>query len=206
MSVLFTNTIYYRTPISQNKNDFISPCDGFLSIYKIDKGLVLPVKQSMYSISSLLKNADLADKYKEGICLVIRLSPSNYHRYCYIDNGIMKLNKYIKGFLHTVRPVALETTTVFTENSREITVLATKNFGIVTQVEVGAMLVGKIKNYKKFTYQKGEEKGMFLFGGSTIILLIERDLMKFQDKFWKNTKETLETPIIMGEVLGKKLK
>lgn len=74
-------------PIDMDCDHFISPCDGLLSAYCITDGLVIPVKQSEYSIASLLQNEELAERYKDGICLVFRLCVNHYHRYCYIDSG-----------------------------------------------------------------------------------------------------------------------
>lgn len=186
--------------VDMNAESFISPCDAYLTVYPIKGGLVLPVKQSHYSIASLLKDEELAKKYENGLCLVFRLCVNHYHRYCYIDNGVKDKNIKIKGFLHTVRPVALESIPVFTENSREYTVMNTNNFGKVIQIEVGALLVGKIKNLQEEgEIKKGEEKGMFLFGGSTIILLIEKDKITIDEKF-KNAAGEIE--VKMGEKIG----
>lgn len=186
--------------VDMNMESFIAPCDAYLTVYPIKEGLVLPVKQSYYSITSLLKNEKLAQKYENGLCLVFRLGVNHYHRYCYIDNGTKGNNIKIKGFLHTVRPVALASIPVFTENSREYTVLNTNNFGKVIQIEVGALLVGKIKNFQEEgKINKGEEKGMFLFGGSTIILLVEKDKIVINEKF-DNAKEEIE--VKMGEVIA----
>jgi len=192
-----------KRKVDKNNGAFIAPCDGFLSVYPIKNGLVIPVKQSKYSIASLLRNEELALKYQDGICLVFRLCVHHYHRYCYLDDGVKGKNISIDGFLHTVRPVALETTSVFVENSREYTLMHTKNFGDVVQVEVGAMLVGKINNYhEEYTFKKGEEKGMFLFGGSTIIVLLEKDKVYFSEKYFKKTKEGREIPVLMGEKIA----
>ena len=45
--------------------------------------------------------------------------------------------------------MALDQLPVYTENSREYTVIKTDTFGPVVQMEVGAMLVGRIVNYKE---------------------------------------------------------
>lgn len=194
--------VEYR-PIDFKCTHFISPSDGFLSAYKIVDGLVLPVKHSHYSITSLLKNEELAKKYHNGICLVIRLCVQHYHRYSYVDSGSKGKNVYLPGRLHTVRPIALEQYPVFVENAREYTVLETEHFGSVTEVEVGALFVGKIKNeHEEYTYKKGEEKGMFLFGGSTIILLLESDKVSIPESYFIKTKNGEEIPVKMGEKIG----
>lgn len=196
-----------KRPFPKEKSVLFSPCDGKLSAYKISKDTVLPVKGSSYTISQLLDNPDLAKEYEGGSCLVFRLAVDDYHRYCYIDNGTKTDNVKIKGKLHTVQPIALNMMPVFVQNSREYTVLHTENFGDVVQVEVGALCVGKIKNHHgsgKIT--AGQEKGMFLFGGSTIILLIHKDKAEIQQEFFKNTENSMETIVKMGEPIGRKIR
>lgn len=196
-----------KRPFPKEKSVLFSPCDGKLSAYKISKDTVLPVKGSSYTISQLLDNPDLAKEYEGGSCLVFRLAVDDYHRYCYIDDGTKTDNVKIKGKLHTVQPIALNMMPVFVQNSREYTVLHTENFGDVVQVEVGALCVGKIKNHHgsgKIT--AGQEKGMFLFGGSTIILLIHKDEAEIQQEFFKNTENSLETIVKMGEPIGRKIR
>lgn len=194
-------------PIDMDRDHFISPCDGLLSAYHITDGLVIPVKQSEYSIASLLQNEELAERYKDGICLVFRLCVNHYHRYYYIDSGKKGKNVFIPGRLHTVRPIALENRPVFVENCREYTVMETDHFGVVTQIEVGALLVGKIKNYHgEYSFFKGEEKGMFLYGGSTVILLIEKRKAKIDQRYFDETKKNNEFEVKMGMQLGHKNK
>ena len=131
----------------------------------------------------------------------------DYHRYFYIDDCEKENNNFIKGKLHTVQPYALEKRKVFSENCREYTIMHTKNFGVVTQIEVGAMMVGRIvNNHQSGTYKKGEEKGKFEFGGSTIVLLLEKDKVEFDEEFFINTKDDNETYVLCGECIGKKKK
>lgn len=193
-------------PIDQSPESLISPCDGLLSAYQITDKTILPIKQSHYTIDMLLKNRRLSSHYQDGICLVLRLCVHHYHRYCYIDNGVKGKNFFISGKLHTVRPIALEAIPVFTQNCREYTIMKTENFGRVTQIEVGAMLVGKIKNHHGNTsFVKGQEKGMFLYGGSTILLLFEKDKIKLSQNLFNMTKRGEELSVKMGEKLGEKL-
>ena len=96
-----------KRPINLSKNILISPCDAKLTAYKISNDLILNIKDSYYSINTLVNN-DVIDEYKDGYALVFRLSTDNYHRYCYIDDGIKNENIYIKGIFHTVQPIALK--------------------------------------------------------------------------------------------------
>ena len=195
-----------RRPIPSDPSVLISPSDGLLSVYSISENTVVPAKQSHYSIPALLSDDVLSKKYHNGICLVFRLCVDHYHRYCYVDSGEKGENIFLPGKLHTVRPIALEHFPVFVQNCREYTVISTENFGDVVQMEVGALLVGKIKNHHgKASVKRGEEKGMFLFGGSTIILLFEKDRVQLNEALFYATEKGLETPVQMGQVLGRKI-
>ena len=192
-----------KRPIDRDPSALISPCDGLLSAYRITGDTVIPVKQSKYTISSLLVGDPIAKRYNNGICLVFRLCVDNYHRYCYIDSGTKGENVFLSGKLHTVRPIALEKYPVFSQNCREYTVIETENFGTVVQMEVGAMLVGRIKNHHgKGKVTRGAEKGMFLYGGSTVIVLLEDGAACLPEEIFKMTENGVEKPVKMGEKIG----
>ena len=189
-------------PFDPDPSPPVCPSDGLLSAYPISDGLVLPIKQSAYRIEDLVKDPALAELYRNGTALVFRLEVTNYHRYFFIDEGQILSIRKIPGLLHTVRPIALRDIPVFTENAREVTVMETDHFGKVTQVEVGAMMVGKIRNYPlSGSFQRGDEKGCFLFGGSTVILLFEKDDLRLRPQLIRETQRGHETPVIAGERL-----
>ena len=192
-----------KRTIDYSLDAFISPCDSKLSIYKIDENSIFNIKDSYYKVSDLIKNDSLAKEYMDGYCLIFRLTVDDYHRYCYIDSGTKSDNISIKGEYHTVNPIALEHYNIYKRNHREYTILNTDNFGKVIQVEVGALMVGKIKNHhKEYSFKKGEEKGMFLFGGSTIVILVKNNTVIFDDDIIKNTNNGDETIVKYGERIG----
>ena len=104
--------------------------------------------------------------------------------------------------MHTVQPIAFKKYKVFHENSREITFLQCDNLGDVCYIEVGALLVGKIVNENVKEFKKGEEKGHFEFGGSTVIMLINKEIM-LDEKIIENSKKGIETIVKMGQSIGK---
>lgn len=70
-------------------------------------------------------------------------------------------------------------------------------------MEVGALMVGRITNYhEECQVKKGEEKGRFEFGGSTVILLFQKDAVAFDRRLLVNTQNGYETIVKMGERLG----
>jgi len=191
-------------PIDYKADHFIAPSDGMLSVYHISDGLVVPIKQSEYTIKELVQNDRVAKLFKNGTCLVFRLCVDNYHRYCYFDNGKKSKNVFIPGELHTVRPVALNSLPVFTRNCREYTLIKSETFGTVLQMEVGAMLVGKIQNHdENCQCKRGEEKGFFKYGGSTIVMLVRKDKAVFPEELYDLTDEGYEIPVKMGQKIGK---
>lgn len=190
--------------MSNNKYDLISPCDSKLSIYKIDNDTVLNIKNSCYTISELLCDDELSEKYKDGYCLVFRLCVDDYHHYHFIDNGEIKNKKIIKGKFHTVRPIAQKHVKVFSENNREWTLLKTDNFGDVVQIEVGALMVGKICNLDKDKFKKGEEKGYFRFGGSTIVLLFEKNKVLIDSDILEQSNLGNEVNVKLYETIGRR--
>lgn len=200
----FTRTVREGCrPVDTVPEHLISPCDSKLTAYKIDGGSLFRIKDSYYSIADLLKNRRLAEKYKDGYCLIFRLEVDDYHRYCYIDSGRKSRNIFIGGELHTVNPIALEHYNIYKRNCREYTVMRTDNFGDVVQVEVGAMMVGRICNHHaECSFRRGDEKGMFEFGGSTIVMLFQNGSIRIDDDIWENSRDGAETVVKYGEKIG----
>jgi len=192
-----------KRPVDMTPEHLISPCDSKLTVYRIDRRRVFRIKGSRYRVSDLLNNKFMAKRYSGGLCLIFRLEVDDYHRYCYIDSGIKTGNTYIPGELHTVNPIALEKYNIYRRNCREYTTLHTNNFGDVVQIEVGAMLVGRIcNNHHEARIYRGMEKGRFEFGGSTIVLLLEKGAAEIDSDILRNSSEGIETVVKFGEKIG----
>ncbi len=183
----------------------IAPADSKLTVYDIAEDSIYRVKGCDYSIVQLLGgDEELAREYYGGKCFIYRLTVDNYHRYCYPDKGREISNEFIPGVLHTVNPIALKYYDVYGKNCRELTLLETENFGKVAYIEVGAMMVGRINNHRKPEFVRGEEKGYFSFGGSTIILLYKKDVLIPDSDIIENSKTEIETTVLFGERVGTK--
>lgn len=74
-------------PVDRTPGHLIAPCDGLLTVYPISEQAVFPVKGISYTAEELLRSRGLAKAYAGGQCLLFRLTPSHYHRYCYPDAG-----------------------------------------------------------------------------------------------------------------------
>ncbi len=185
------------------EDGLISPCDAKLTAYAVEPGSVFHIKGSEYSLTQMLDDPALAREFEGGMCLIFRLSVDNYHRYCYFDDCRELSWRSIPGALHTVQPIAFHRYPVYHQNSRECTVLDTAHFGQAAQIEVGALCVGKIDNYHRSgPHKKGEEKGKFLFGGSTIVVLLREGAARLDPEIWENSGLGLETVVFMGESIG----
>lgn len=195
-------------PLCTEEGAFLSPCDSRLSVFQIEEDSHFLIKQTPYTVESLLKSKTLAEKYAGGTLWLLRLCVDDYHRYIYPVDGQKSKNVKIPGVFHTVNPVANDVYPIYKENTREYCLMKTRDCGTVLMMEVGAMLVGKIENRTMGAAEIccGEEKGNFAFGGSTIILLTEKGKAEPDQRFWENTEQNLETRVKLGEKIGIKRK
>ena len=184
-----------KRPIA--KEGLFSICDSKLTVYKINKNSSFKIKDSIYTIPELIGESR---KYKYA--LVFRLCVDDYHHYVFPDNGKIVGKRMIDGKLHTVQPIAFKRYKVFHENQREVTFLDCENLGDVCYIEVGAMVVGKIVNEPVTEFKRAQEKGHFEFGGSTVIMLINKDI-NFIDDIIRNSEDDIETIVKLGEKLSK---
>lgn len=182
----------------------VSPCDSRVSVYRIDGESSFSIKNTHYTVNSLLRNPRLAAEFLGGYVWVFRLCVEDYHRYIYVDNGRAGANVRIPGVLHTVNPVANDRYPIYKENTREYCLLRSEHFGRMVQMEVGAMLVGKIRNHSRGErVRRGWEKGRFEFGGSTVILITGKDRVLPDKDILKNSALGRETKVRLGERVGK---
>lgn len=193
-------------PIDADPTHFISPCDSRLTALPIEEGSRFTLKGTEYTLSSLLRDDALAGKYSGGWCLIFRLCVDDYHRYCYVSDGEKGENIPIPGVLHTVNPIACDHYPIYKENAREYSVLKTQDWGDILMLEVGALMVGKIVNLHGLArVKRGQEKGYFQFGGSTVVLLVEKDRMIPDAVYKENSEKGIETRVKYGQKIGMKV-
>lgn len=194
------------TDMDLDENTFISPCDGLLSTVEINDDSVFEVKGIPYDLSELVPDADIASKFKNGLCLIFRLRASDYHHFCFIDDCVEKGVTLIPGVVHSVQPVALKRYPVFRQNKRFWHLLETKHFGDVMQIEVAAVIVGGVHyEVEKGPAKKGDEQGHFELCGSTILIMIDEETknrIKFKDVMVKTIKHGEEYPVKYGKAIG----
>ena len=195
-------------PVDSSTDALISPADSRLLVFDLAETQNLPVKGYWYSLGELIKDKKLAKEYSDGWCFIYRLAPSDYHRYCYIDNGFHDRVRRLRGVLHSVNPVALSSiNNLLSKNYRVLTVLHTENFGVVLNLEVGALLVGEIVNINRnaHRFRRGEEKGWFEYGGSTIIQIFKKGAAIPDADIAEHSRNNIECLVRMGQKTGSRL-
>src|SRR5262245_44273902 len=194
-------------PIDRRPGSLISIADCRLSVYPIREDAIYQVTAGSLTIARLVGDEEIAAGYAGGSCLIFRLAPVDYHRFGYIDDCEQSPVEAINGFYRSVHPLSLKKLkAVFTENRREYCVLKTANFGDVVHIEVGATAVGRIvqRHPEGGRFARGEEKGYFEFGGSTVILLLEPGAAQIDDDITEYSGRGIETIVRYGERIGGK--
>lgn len=192
-------------PVDLTPNFLISPADARLSVYHIQDETIIPVKGVSFTLAELIQNDEIAKKYYNGLCLVFRLAPADYHRFCFIDDGHQGKISPIGEHYHSVHPIALQSNLpIFKENYREMCEIKTKHFGDVLDIDVGALGVSKIvQNYPDGTEcKRGQEKGYFEFGGSTTILIFQKNRIRIDDDIKEYSQKMIETKVKFGSKIG----
>jgi len=183
----------------------IAPADSCLLAYTVKSGDILTVKDKRYSLAGFLKDEELARVYEDGVFLIFRLRVYDYHRFCFIDDGVVVSQRRIRGFLDSVNSAATGRFTL-SSNCRKLSVLRTEHFDDVVAAEIGAMLVGRIvQTHAAERFCRGEEKGYFEFGGSSIVLLLKKGIVRIDDDILACSAKGVETRVGMGERIGKRI-
>ena len=167
----------------QKRYEVIAPADGKLSYGRITDGKVWAIKDKGYSLDKLLGKTDIRE-FHDGHVVIIYLSPRDYHRFHMpLDGKITAPPKRIGGYLFSVMPEVMKSVDdLFCVNERLVYSFENEIHGKFYMVAVGATFVGSIVDriasdgrMSGETMRKGEELGAFQFGGSSIVVIMERD-------------------------------
>lgn len=182
--------------------DFPAFAEGrYLAFGKMTANTEFPVKGKYLSAENLLHSEEKARPFIGGPLIIARLCPVDYHRFHFPDNGEIVEKWHVDGRLQSVNPAALNfKNDIFITNERQVTILKTKNFGRLAYIEVGAMLVGKIvQSYPGILFKRGDEKGYFLFGASTVIVMGEPGSFSPASDLIDRSTRGLETFFKLGD-------
>ncbi|WP_413230633.1 phosphatidylserine decarboxylase [Halobacteriovorax sp. RT-2-2] len=200
---------FFIRRFKEGKRPFLDEADSMSSFAEaryfgyesINNQVKIPVKGKFLNSTELLQNSKWESVFEDGPLLLARLCPVDYHRFHYpLDGEVIDYYK-IGGGYHSVNPLALrKKNDIFSTNIREVTVMQTKEFGKIAYVEVGATMVGRIVQSSDLTtFKRGDEKGYFLFGGSTVIVIGEKGKWSPTSDILNNTKNGIETYIHLAD-------
>ncbi|MDA0744913.1 MAG: archaetidylserine decarboxylase [bacterium] len=205
-NAFFTRKLKPETrPFAADSEVFCCPADGKVLVFpRLENGTRLPVKSTGVTVDALLASDGAV--FHGGSALVVRLAPYDYHRYHFPDDGEAGPARLVPGKYHTVNPIALERMPdIFIRNQRAVMAFASENFGRIAYVDVGAFAVGRIvQTYTPGRVKRGEEKGYFRFGGSTLVLLFEPGKIVFDEDLIRDSEAGLEVHVQTGSGIGRR--
>jgi phosphatidylserine decarboxylase len=172
---------------------------------KLEADQQFPIKGHSLSAEKILGNEKRAAPFVGGPVLLARLSPMDYHHVHYPDDGVTMDVARLGRSLWTVNWHALQNQPdILLRNERQISILETEHFGQIAFVEVGAMSVGRIVQIhpREIPFQRGDEKSVFKFGGSAVVLFGEPGKWRPADDILQHTAKNVETLIRLGDAVG----
>ena len=194
-------------PVVDDPSRVAMPADGrYLVFPRLNKADRFYAKGQSFDIATFLQNSAYARRYEKGAMALIRLCPSDYHRFHFPVDAVASKPFLIRGPLFSVNPIALRKNLSYLwQNKRMITELDSEDFGTVLMVEIGATCVGTIhQTFDPFSpVRKGREKGYFSFGGYCIALLFAEGRIAFDEDLVHHSALGLETRACFGESLGR---
>jgi len=206
LNELFTRKLLKNREIDIDENSVISPTDSLITeCGKLKKDVAMQIKGMSYSIDSLLLETNYKNKIYDGEYINLYLSPKDYHRY-HVPCDLQVLRViHIPGKLYPVNLRFLrKKIDLFIENERVILECQAKE-KILYIVLVGALNVGQmtltfekrietnknstlsVYDYENLFMKKGELLGYFKMG-STVLLLFEKNSVKFDVKSFEKVK------------------
>jgi len=172
---------------------------------KVTSDQKFPVKGHSLNPAQILGSAERARLFARGPVLLVRLAPVDYHHVHYFDDGKTLDHQRLGNRLWTVNWHALQSKTdILFANERNVNILETRNFGRLGFVEVGALSVGRIAQVHPvdLPFKRGEEKSVFRFGASAIVVFGEPGKWSPSADVLAHTNENVETLLRLGECVA----
>lgn len=194
-------------PIVADPAAVVFPADGrHLGLQNLSQCTSIYAKGQQWDLAVLLQSKELAARYEQGSAVISRLCPTDYHRFHYPVGGtVLQPPRLLNGALFSVSPIALRRNIHYLwQNKRMLTLVDSESLGQVCILELGATCVGSIVQVDRQVQEveKGELKGWFLFGGSCVITLFERDRVALSADLVRETERGRELYAQMGDVMA----
>lgn len=176
-------------PIDPDPAVICSPSDAIVGACGLVQGTeVIQAKGFPYQVADLLGSEALAERYRDGSYVTLRLTSAMYHRFHAPDDCVVDRVTYISGDTWNVNPVALKRVErLFCKNERAvIEARLTADDTPLLLVPVAAILVASIRlhwldvllhlRYRgpnvipcAASFRRGEEMGWFEHGSTIIV-------------------------------------
>jgi len=193
-------------PIQRASDVIVFPADGrHLGFQDLSEVASVFVKGQSFDLDTFLGDPALAEQYRKGSAVLSRLCPTDYHRFHFSVDGVPDTSQLINGMLYSVNPMALRQSLDYLwQNKRVLTRVQTKTCGQVLIMEIGATNVGSIT--QTFTsgkpVKRGDEKGMFRFGGSATMTFFEPGAVQLAEDLLQYSLQSTELYAHMGDVMA----
>jgi len=206
-------------PMSNDSLSIVSPADSkLLIIPHLSDNVQMIIKEQHFNVAKFLGDVTLAEQFKDGVMMIFRLAPYDYHHYHYPFDCQVGPEHPIKGGYHSVNPRAFTAgVKPLTHNKRSYELLKPVNSHQekpIVMAQVGATAIAsivnefmdyknnKLKQEKNCIYKKGAAMGYFQFGGSTVVLLFPKDTITLDAQIIKNSKNGYETAVKVRETIA----
>ncbi len=187
-------------PMPQDVGTVVSPCDARMLCGSLSETSQLFIKGKFFDLPELLgkDKKRWLSAFQDGDFALFRLTPEKYHyNHTPVAGKIIDFYE-VGGLYHSCNPQAVLTVaTPYSKNRHVVTIIDTDvpggtAIGLVAMVEVVALMIGGISQcYSIRGYddpvsigtavflEKGLPKSLFRPGSSTVVLLFEKERIRF---------------------------
>lgn len=195
-------------PIDPDPNAVVFPADGrHMGWEELGSETGVFLKGQRWDLRALVDgNEDLVGRFAGGSLVISRLCPVDYHHFHFPVSGRVGETRRMGSRLYSVSPLSLRSRLGYLwQNKRSLTRIATEEHGEVLFLEVGATNVGSIRTHPlpgEGRVEKGQPKGWFEFGGSTVITLFEPGRVNLCTDLLECTSNSMEVYARCGDRMG----
>ncbi len=194
-------------PMPNDPLAIVSPADSRMLLGSFAETSSLFIKGKFFDYEEMIghNKKTWLSTFQDGDFAIFRLTPEKYH-YNHTPVAGKVIDFYpISGSYHACNPNAvISVVTPYSKNKRFVTIIDTdiaggSHAGIVAMVEVVALMIGDIVQcYSENEYdkpmsvgtgmfiKKGMPKSLFRPGSSTVVLIFQKDRVKFADDITAN--------------------